>query len=765
MRLKASQEKVERPVMMQRTTTRTAPPGAPKSAMRAALAPLVAGLVGAGCLGGADPAPPAAGARLAIDVAALNLVGVGDVVWDLEVLNGAGAVVWQRRVTSSAYGDSAGSASYVGACDADPLANANTVRVWVVGVYDADVPAGGAGAFSSGAATGAGSVSGDPVPFQNPTTAGAPLSRTVTCLPDADAAVAFDVVLMRPAQQGFFDIAVSFNDLFCSAKFDCCADAADDGCAADGSEDLRLLFDASGARGRTFVLGFACTAGAADGVATDLYMDDLTLDCAGVAPAVTIHPNGASAGNQCVAGANGMTACPAVSEHAPIDADTYLFQVATFRGEELLTSGGVAARKRYWNVALGVKAAISGCTLRARATADDANSAGDGLVGGVIVPGAIYPVVSWDVDLAACASEPLTFGVAGASVATAYAQTTSAAPALDYRLRPGAAPEPVCATACGNGGSCTAPGVCACAAGYWGASCAASCAQGHCTGAVTCDGATGATLSCTGCAAGYTGATCATPVCSPTCQNGGSCTAPNTCACLGTGYTGATCQTAVCSPACQNGGVCSAPNTCNCNGTGYTGATCQTPTVPASTNTIATAELYHTYQNPVTPTPYLPFSVAGTVTLRNTADGYVFALGRYYNLGGALYQAGIAVAGGKLYVITTYSVPSALPFTAANLVGTFTPNQSFHLAVEAFAADTQYTTVRVALNGTWVRTVTLAAYPPGYNLINGYQLFGTAFGTGTPNQIFWGLDGTVTNLRHWSNQLLWNGASFNPAAY
>ena len=34
-------------------------------------------------------------------------VGVGDVVWDLEVRNGATDVVWQRRISSSAFGDGA----------------------------------------------------------------------------------------------------------------------------------------------------------------------------------------------------------------------------------------------------------------------------------------------------------------------------------------------------------------------------------------------------------------------------------------------------------------------------------------------------------------------------------------------------------------------------------------------------------------------------------------------------------------------------------
>ena len=496
-------------------------------------------VVAAGCGDIAD-----AGPSVTVDVAALNLVGVGDVVWDIEVRNGATTpeVVWQRRLSSSRYGDGAGSASYVGTCDAD--ANDNTVRVWVVGVYAGAVT--DAGVFSEGAASGVGAVTGVPLEFQSPT-ATAPLERTVTCRQDADVAVQFDVTLMRPAQQGFFDVAVSFNDVFCSAKFDCCEDANNDGCGA--GEDIALLFTPGRIRGRTMVLGFACTAGTAPGDATTLYMDALALDCTspgdGFDADFTIDLDGAVAGNQCVAG--DVSGCDVVHELGAVVADDYLFQVAVYRGAEALTNDGASAHKTYWNVALGVTASVGACELRTRATADNPDDAFDGMSDGVVSAGAVYPYVSWAVPLGACASEELTFGGSG-PVRTQYTAASPTAPdSFDYGFAPGLPPAPVCADGCVNG-TCTAPDTCTCTPGYEGPTCAVNhddCAPDPCLNGGTCsDGVD--SFSCA-CAAGYEGPTCAVnhDDCAPDpCLHGGTCSDgvdSFSCACTA-GYTGAVCE-------------------------------------------------------------------------------------------------------------------------------------------------------------------------------------------------------------------------------
>ena len=323
------------------------------------------------------------GPGLAVNVAALNLSGVGDVVWDLEVQNGAtpAQTVWQRRISSSGYGDGAGSASYIGPCDAD--ANPNKVRVWVVGVFTDAVTT--LGTFSSGAA---GGVTGNPTAFQNPT-ATAPLERTVVCAENTDVAVQFDVALMRPAQQGFFDIAVNFSDIFCSAKLDCVPE---------------LLHRAGGGRDLTAVLGFACTSGSADSC---LYTAPVTLDC-GPGATWTLDPS-QGPGN--------------IPEDSPL-----LFGAAVYQGDEEFT----AFRKSYWNVALGLDetqfATYPDCTLSWSGTAAEGELDGAGPF--TTPAGTLYPFIAWERDIIvagalACSAHPLNTPVGGESTASVASHYTS----------------------------------------------------------------------------------------------------------------------------------------------------------------------------------------------------------------------------------------------------------------------------------------------------------------------------------------------------
>ena len=434
-----------------------------------------------------------------IAVAPLALPGLSNVCYDVRVTNGpngTGETVWSRgvpglnggvsadvdAVCSDRFGNAGGGGiAYVGPCDAsgqqdDDSAGErmNSVTIWLDGLYDDD-----------GDYIDPGGTEG----WQNPCAPPAGCTRDVLCEENADARVTFDLTVLRQANQGFFDIAVGFDDIFCSAKFDCCElDAAGTACA----DDLRLLFDASGSRAATMVLAFACTAGPGAEVETELYLDALELDCTSPDPAdfdpdVVIDPSGAP-GNQCSAGAVGGGECAALTSPSGADADTWLYQVGIYRGLEQLTSGGPSANKAYWNVTLGVKRpAIASCRLRARATADDA--LGTNLVAdGTIAAGTVYPFVQWDVDLGTCKAERLSVGDGG-MVRPEYTATTAAATSFAYGFGPGRPAGPFCSAPCVNG-ACVS-GACECEPGFSGPTCetndAACGALGQCPAGFTCN--------------------------------------------------------------------------------------------------------------------------------------------------------------------------------------------------------------------------------------------------------------------------------------
>ncbi len=101
------------------------------------------------------------------------------------------------------------------------------------------------------------------------------------------------------------------------------------------------------------------------------------------------------------------------------------------------------------------------------------------------------------------------------------------------------------------------------------------------------------------CYDGYYGATCQFSICSPPCRNGGVCEGlTGTCNCQNTGFEGPTCTDStinstsfywdsfecvlihlaalppVCSPTCQHGGTCIQNGVCDCSGTQYFGPYC-----------------------------------------------------------------------------------------------------------------------------------------------------------------------------------------------
>jgi len=307
-------------------------------------------------------------ANVQIAVSALRLAGIVEATYTIAVYNGAGALVWQKTgLASSRFGTGAGDLVYVGPCDAS--SNDNRVELTLESLSDGSV------------------LTADE--WQNPT-AGGPLVQTVTCLPNRDASVAFDLTVMRDAAQGFFDMVVQFDDIFCSAKLDC---------ADEGGHDLELLHDPeSGERRTTIVLALACTTGA--GTPTYLHLDDVHIGCAEDA-SYWFDPS---------RGPGNIPGRPPA-----------FFRAATYRGREQLTGYD----KCYWNMAIGVNEGpdTRNCVLTTKGTAS-----GGPLEGGRTREGAVYPYILWSVPLTGgdgqvmCGRHPLNGP--GSLVTTEYTPTS-----------------------------------------------------------------------------------------------------------------------------------------------------------------------------------------------------------------------------------------------------------------------------------------------------------------------------------------------------
>ena len=313
---------------------------------------------GSACLGSSEPGGP----KLAVDIAALTLTGPDNVCYDLLVENADGPV-WSKgnplltllgadqtggtvtgaadtdTICSTRYGNSdGGDVTYIGTCDSSSDSDLgreevqNRVTVWVDGIY------------KSGADLG---------DWQDPCEDGCSLS--VDCNENEDSRVEFNLTLMRQANQGFFDIAVNFEDIFCSAKFDNCYPDGDD--AGTDDDNITLLHGADQVRDWTGVVGFACSAGS-DATQTNLLYGPFTVTCGN--NVFAIDPS-VDEGNDSVAGSAGG-----------------VLHYGVYRGTEQLDCGtGVGSCKKvFWNVAFSIQdlEALGGsCTLAVTATANDNN--------------------------------------------------------------------------------------------------------------------------------------------------------------------------------------------------------------------------------------------------------------------------------------------------------------------------------------------------------------------------------------------------------
>ena len=446
----------------------------------------------AGCLGQKDG--PTATGQLEVGVAPLSLPGLVDACYAIAVSNEANAPVWSRsELCASQYGSPSGDLSYIGTCDAsDPDLDGdadNTVTLTILRLLGPPATEGG-----------------DPVAltdWQNPCAAPhnpSGCQLTVPCRENADSRIAFDLTILRDARQGFFDVAVSFDDLFCSAKVDC----------ADEDGPLMLVHGPGGTRVPSVVLGLTCTDGdAATGLSdsTHLYLDPVAIRCG--ASRWEIQP-WLGPGNL----------YPAAGAVPPP-----IVQAMVFRGIQTLGPDNVDTV--YWNTALGLNTAFfaaqnagTSCVLETRATA----SRGP-LIDGLTPQNAIHPIIEVAVTLNSgptmtCTQHPLNDEAPNDGVKTSYAGTSQLPGPLSFAAlaRRGASGQvesfyvDACAD-CDPNASCqpAAPENerCACLPGFFGdgETCAMCSAIANCSGNITCTNLTDS--SCSDCAPGYAEPSCA----------------------------------------------------------------------------------------------------------------------------------------------------------------------------------------------------------------------------------------------------------------
>jgi len=357
----------------------------------------LAGLLFAGGCA-AEAEAPYDGPAIAINAAPLSLPGVEDGCYALTVKN-ASETVWSKaHICGHSYGAGA-SVSYVGPCDASGT-GLHSVELVVEGLCSGGpcVDANADGVWDN-----------DMGSYSNPCPAGTPCIQTnIACSENADTRVTFDLAVMREANQGFFDIAVSFNDIFCSAKLDCAYPG--ETASPDDDVEIRLLHDADGQRGRTAVIGFACTTGTGDDetvlALTDVYVSCYDFDWS----SATINPD-----------QDGNVDIAAMIDNGEASDPPPIFAAQISRGTEALGSGGASANMVYWNIMLGYNDIPdenedeAGCSVFLEGTALD--GADDNAAIPATPSGVTYPIIVWNVVLTdvhgdrVCTQHPFDFNV------------------------------------------------------------------------------------------------------------------------------------------------------------------------------------------------------------------------------------------------------------------------------------------------------------------------------------------------------------------
>ncbi len=353
--------------------------------------PFALGALALSPLGCSDLATPAeVGNQVRITVSPLTLENITDACYSLSTYAAevsalipanypADDLVWERTpVCASDFGIGTGATgdvstsgiTYIGACDAS--VDTNDVVLILDNLYQGgESPTSQAGG------------SGLPVPaadFYNPCTAAEPCVLTKPCLPSEDVNVTFDITVMRDSNKGFFDIGVQFEDIFCSAKFDCGY--------GDGTP-IEKVYGLDGELHPTAVLAFTCTAGT--DAASHLYLTDIQIECDDV--------------DQTISPANSGLLFDA--PHAlPLGAafpDDAVFQAVTSFGQVDNTD----FTEYYWTVALGFDITrANNCTLTAKASATEGTFDDTTLGSGLTPEDATWPVIEFNIPIGKTGTAP-----------------------------------------------------------------------------------------------------------------------------------------------------------------------------------------------------------------------------------------------------------------------------------------------------------------------------------------------------------------------
>jgi hypothetical protein len=278
------------------------------------------------------------------------------------VQTAAVGTVWQKTpVTSGDYGNlGGGDITYIGPCDANTPGGASNWNYVALVLNQIQVP-NNQGSLGTNkeflddqftaltTATPAGDGDAD---FENPCPSAKPCVLKFQCKENQDVGVSFNLTVMRDANQGFFDIAVNFEDVFCSAKLDTCYPDPDNA-GPKSAEAIKLLFGSNG-RDETAVAALACTVGpdtATKPIATRLLFTKAQVVCDAATFVLGLSSD---------AGTGKVATSARAGTEAP-----YHLQYGLFYGDEQLSCGTVpgagdlpardlSCNKVYFNIAVDI---------------------------------------------------------------------------------------------------------------------------------------------------------------------------------------------------------------------------------------------------------------------------------------------------------------------------------------------------------------------------------------------------------------------------